>query len=152
TAAERRNLPISTSQLAMASVFLASGVVKERVPTRTRRKEAKPGFLSLRDEAGRDSLLLNGGTGAGRFCGPRVDGDVLVFSKKAPNQDANKAAVWIPGSDGDIILKNADCAEEFELAPGPGADAGTVMVIDDTGRLAPYTNQYDRTVAGVVWA
>jgi hypothetical protein len=109
----------------------------------------KPGSISLRDDQGDDSIVLNGGKGAARFGGPNVNGAVLVFSKKAPDQKAKNAAIWIQGDKGDIVLKNADCAEEFELAPGPAVEPGTVMVIDQEGLLKPSGLPYDRAVAGV---
>src|SRR5262249_41983395 len=47
-----------------------------------------------------------------------------------------------------IFLQNADCAEEFEIAAV--VEPGTVMVIDENGRLRPCDGAYDRRVAGVV--
>ena len=50
---------------------------------------------------------------------------------------------------GDILLKNADCAEEFDTADaavGPGA----VVVFDEDGRVMPCRTAYDGRVAGVV--
>lgn len=51
---------------------------------------------------------------------------------------------------GDIFLpaRAADCAEFFEVVDG--AEPGTVMVIDDDGRLTPCAGVYDRRVAGVI--
>ena len=48
----------------------------------------------------------------------------------------------------DIILSNADCAEEFDVADSAGP--GTVMVIDDDQALRPSAEPYDRRVAGVI--
>jgi hypothetical protein len=50
----------------------------------------------------------------------------------------------------DVILTGADCAEDFDLSHGVSADPGSVMVIDNTGSLAPCAQAYDRRVAGVV--
>jgi hypothetical protein len=52
--------------------------------------------------------------------------------------------------DDDIVLTNADCAEEFDVAETEIADPGTVMVLDDRGALRSSTRAYDRRVAGVV--
>jgi hypothetical protein len=38
---------------------------------------------------------------------------------------------------GDVILANADCAEDFEIATQDGIDPGTVMVLDEEGALVP---------------
>jgi hypothetical protein len=51
---------------------------------------------------------------------------------------------------GDIILQNADCAEDFDILSGVDAEPGTVMIIDASGALSPGDRAYDRRVAGVV--
>jgi hypothetical protein len=49
----------------------------------------------------------------------------------------------------DVVLTNADCAEEFD-AVGVEAEPGTVMVLDEQGRVEPSSSPYDRKVAGIV--
>lgn len=51
---------------------------------------------------------------------------------------------------GDIRLTNADCAEEFQIVPGSGAEPGSVMALDADGRLRPCAGAYDKRVAGVI--
>lgn len=51
---------------------------------------------------------------------------------------------------GDVLLVNADCAEDFDIAAGGTAEAGTVMVLDDAGKLTVSAQAYDRRVVGVV--
>jgi hypothetical protein len=51
---------------------------------------------------------------------------------------------------GDIVLQNADCAEEFDIASAEEAEPGTVMVLDESGHLRPSSEPYDKKVAGVV--
>lgn len=51
---------------------------------------------------------------------------------------------------GDIVFANADCAEEFEVVDFDAATPGTVMVLDDAGRLCRCTQAYDSKVAGIV--
>ena len=50
----------------------------------------------------------------------------------------------------DIVLSNADCAEEFDVSSPAGPESGTVMVIGDDQALHPSSEPYDRRVAGVV--
>ncbi|MGW6726010.1 hypothetical protein ACWF9G_08910 [Nocardia sp. NPDC055029] len=51
---------------------------------------------------------------------------------------------------GDIILQNADCAEDFQ-AEDPGAsEPGTIMVVGDDLKLRVSDAPYDTCVAGVV--
>lgn len=61
--------------------------------------------------------------------------------------------VWIGGELGvekDIILANADCAEDFDIANAALVEPGTVMVLGDDGALQPGQFAYDKRVAGVV--
>jgi hypothetical protein len=52
--------------------------------------------------------------------------------------------------DKDIYLTNADCAEEWDLAPGQRGLPGSVMVLDDAGRLEACASAYDHRVVGVL--
>ena len=58
--------------------------------------------------------------------------------------------VHIDGAKGDIVLANADCAEEFDIADSAMVEPGTVMVIDSDGRLQKSDGPYDKKVAGVI--
>jgi hypothetical protein len=51
---------------------------------------------------------------------------------------------------GDIILRDADCAEEFDVDDPLGLTPGTVVCIGRHARLRMSTEAYDRRVAGVV--
>ena len=50
----------------------------------------------------------------------------------------------------DIILANADCAEDFDIAGLEKVEPGTVMVIDSEGSLRECDRAYDKCVAGVI--
>ena len=50
----------------------------------------------------------------------------------------------------DLILKNADCAEDFDVASAPEIEPGTVMVLTDNGALEPSQNAYDKKVVGII--
>jgi hypothetical protein len=62
----------------------------------------------------------------------------------------NKAAIFLNGDTGDIILTNADCAEEFDVAEDIIAEPGMVMVLDGGSALRPCRSAYDKRVAGVL--
>jgi hypothetical protein len=51
---------------------------------------------------------------------------------------------------GDIMLANADCAEDFDIAEAECVEPGTVMVVGDEGVLYESRQAYDKCVAGVV--
>jgi hypothetical protein len=53
-------------------------------------------------------------------------------------------------TEGDIILKNADFAEEFDIEESAEVEPGTVMVLDQDGTLRPSESAYDKRVAGVI--
>jgi hypothetical protein len=50
----------------------------------------------------------------------------------------------------DIVLANADCAEDFDIAGLEKVEPGTVMVIDAEGALRESDRAYDKRVAGVI--
>lgn len=61
--------------------------------------------------------------------------------------------VYVTGSlttDGDVVLTNADCAEHFDAVDPQSLEPGTVVVLDDEGRLSASHHAYDKRVAGVV--
>lgn len=51
---------------------------------------------------------------------------------------------------GDIRLKNADFAEDFDITPAVEVDPGTVMVLSQEGWLEACCCAYDKKVAGVI--
>lgn len=50
----------------------------------------------------------------------------------------------------DIVLANADCAEDFDIAGLAKVEPGTVMVIESEGALRESDRAYDKRVAGVI--
>jgi hypothetical protein len=50
----------------------------------------------------------------------------------------------------DIVLQNADCAEDFDIADAETSEPGSLMVLDEQGRLRQSRQPYDRTVVGVL--
>jgi hypothetical protein len=51
---------------------------------------------------------------------------------------------------GDLTLAAADCAEQFDMQDATSAEPGTIVVIDDEGKLRESQCAYDKRVAGVV--
>lgn len=52
--------------------------------------------------------------------------------------------------DGDLVLRNGDCAEDFDISEGVLAKPGSVMRVDADGRLVEAASAYDPSVVGVV--
>jgi hypothetical protein len=96
------------------------------------------------------TLHLDGGNGNIWLGGNGVNGDLVVLPSGATGQDTAQASIHLDGAAGDIRLKNADCAEDFDVAAADRIEPGTVLVIDQEGALRPSTEAYDRKVAGVV--
>jgi hypothetical protein len=51
---------------------------------------------------------------------------------------------------GDIVLTNADCAEDFDISGPDPVEPGTVMVLGSEGSLSASQRAYDKRVAGVI--
>ncbi len=79
-----------------------------------------------------------------------------IFAKKVGGQGHAgffDGDVWIGGVLGvgkDIILANADCAEDFDIADADSIEPGTVMVLGEDESLHQSSQPYDKRVAGVV--
>jgi hypothetical protein len=76
-----------------------------------------------------------------------INGDDSAMAFAHP--ESGQYTIFIDGRQGDIVLHNADCAEDFDVPDG-GVEPGTVMVLDDDGAVTPSTQAYDTRVAGVV--
>lgn len=66
------------------------------------------------------------------------------------NAKLSVGSVLIDGNAGDVILQNADCAEDFEVFEAEHVDPGTVMALNNDGKLVQSKQQYDKRVAGVI--
>ena len=102
------------------------------------------GDLIVRDGAGREVFHVDSNFAALYVGASGNEGDVIV------RNDAGAETIRLDGGSGDIVLSNADCAEDFEVATSDDVEAGTVMVLSDHGGVAPCRSPYDRRVAGVV--
>jgi len=75
-------------------------------------------------------------------------GSILVDGNA--NQIHMGSSILIDGNAGDVILQNADCAEDFEISPAENVEPGTVMALNNDGKLVQGKQPYDKRVAGVV--
>jgi len=74
------------------------------------------------------------------------DGDLVIRDK------SGKDAIKLDGDTGDIILKNADFAEDFDILESiiGEIEPGSVMVLNNNGQLEACNKPYDKKVAGVI--
>ena len=96
------------------------------------------------------TIRLDGGLANVWIGGNGQDGDVVLFPSSGDNATLDQATIHLDGGNGDIILSNADCAEDFDVEDPAGSEPGTVMVMCNEARLRVSTEEYDRRVAGVV--
>jgi len=62
----------------------------------------------------------------------------------------DKITINLNGEKGDILLANADCAEEFDVHEDAIVEPGSVMILESDRRLRTCDRAYDKRVAGVV--
>ena len=108
------------------------------------------GDLVLRETDGRDRIRLDAGEAGVWLGGNGADGDIRLFAASGDNATIDQATIRLSGEDGDIILQNADCAEDFEIEDALSVEPGTVLVIGSGSRLQVCREAYDKRVAGVV--
>ncbi|HQR52090.1 MAG TPA: hypothetical protein PLZ79_02390 [Burkholderiales bacterium] len=127
------------------------------------------GSIVVRNGAGTDTINVDGRQANVWIGGGGFDGDLVIHpSGVANNAPADMSSIHmsgdgsfisiraggqetirIDGKKGDIILHNADGAEEFQVDDAD-APPGTVLVIRDESRLRISDRAYDRRVAGVI--
>jgi hypothetical protein len=133
------------------------------------------GQLSLRNKEGDDSIILDGSNGDMTLYDAK-GGRGFALRSREPSLGGNTTGMWIganpgegqkagylcirnndgndsieiDGRSGDIILNNADCAEDFDILNSTEIDPGTVMVIEQEGKLKECDLPYDKRVAGVI--
>lgn len=110
------------------------------------------GDLVLRDGTGADRIRLNAQNGNMHLGGNGADGDILVYPASGDNATTSQATIHINGDSGDIILQNADFAEDFTVSGAIDSSAipGLVMVLREDGSVEPCGEAYDPRAVGVV--
>ena len=93
----------------------------------------KSGCVIVRNNTGSDSIVVNGGTHS-------------IYLRNNTGSDS----IVVNGISGDIFLNNADCAEDFDISNSAKIEPGTVMVIEQEGKLKECDLPYDKRVGGVI--
>jgi len=108
------------------------------------------GDIVLRSDNGEDRIRLDAGQANMWLGGNGADGDIALFPSSGDNTTLSQATIHLNGQAGDIILQNADCAEDFDVVDGQSMDPGTVVVVGEDGRLRISSGEYDKRVVGVI--
>jgi len=109
------------------------------------------GSISLYDGDANEVLRLDpaaaadDGKTSALFLGAATTPGKLVMRDRA-----GKDSIIMDGAQGDIFLNNADCAEDFDVSEPGEMKPGTVMVIEEEGKLHQSMEAYDKKVAGVI--
>jgi len=102
------------------------------------------GDISVRDASDREVLQFDAQYAVLRVGATGNEGDIIV------RDDDGDEVIHLNGGTGDIILRNADAAEQFDLAEAAQIMPGTLMVLNHEGKLEPSSTAYDKKVVGIV--
>ncbi|MBN1350870.1 hypothetical protein JXJ21_15735 [candidate division KSB1 bacterium] len=100
--------------------------------------------LRLKTKDGNEVISLDGIYGNISIGGNGQDGDILLKNSNGSN------TIHLDGQAGDIILENADCAEDFDISENEQIEPGSVVVLNQEGKLEQNFEAYDKKVAGVI--
>jgi len=106
--------------------------------------EGLAGGIFIIDNNGKQVFKLNGVTAGLVVGGAGNAGAIVVLDSQG------EVRIRLDGNTGDIALLGADCAEEFQIAPGVVVEPGMVMVIHNDNMLCVSQRAYDRKVAGII--
>jgi hypothetical protein len=109
------------------------------------------GRITIRDEAGEIVAELHARSGDLKIGGHGKDGDITLFPAQATNIGSPaESTIHLDGEAGDIKLKNADIAEEFDVVDAQATEPGDLLIVCDDMMLERSCRPYDTRVAGVV--
>ena len=103
------------------------------------------GDIIIKNTLGNDTVVLGGG-GDITLGGVGANGDITIKNSN------DIETIKIKGSSGDIEFLNADFAEDFDIAGEiiNNVEPGTVMSLNEEGKLIPCNKNYDSHVVGVI--
>ena len=114
---------------------------------------AGAGKIFLRDNNGKFSIILDG-SGQKIILQDVSENETILLGGDSRNiilrDGSGSDSITLDGDKGDIVLGNADCAEDFDISDPLDIEPGTVVVLDEKGKLQANSKPYDKKVAGVI--
>ena len=110
----------------------------------------RPGTIRLLNGSLAETVTIDAFYSNLRMGGNGTDGDILLYASNGDRNNNGAATIHLDGEAGDILLRNGDCAEDFEVESPNTVQAGSVLRIADNGRLHVADQPYDRRVAGII--
>ncbi len=104
----------------------------------------RSGEIVLYSGPRQESIRMSGETGNIHLGGSGHDGDLFL-----QNRD-DETTIHLDGERGVVQIPNADCAEDFPVAPDTALEAGDVVVFDPAAAIRRSEQAYDKRVAGVI--
>ena len=108
------------------------------------------GDIVMRSGTGEDRIRLDAGQANLWLGGNDADGDIVLFASTGDNATLSQATIHLNGQAGDIILQNADCAEDFDVAEDEVIEPGTVVALGEDSRLRVSSGEYNKRVVGII--
>jgi|SRR6185503_8396611 len=108
------------------------------------------GDIVMRSGTGQDRIRLDAGGANIWLGGNDADGDIVLFASNGDNTTLSQATIHLNGQAGDIILQNADCAEDFDVAEDETIEPGTVVALGEDSRLRVSSGEYNKRVVGII--
>ncbi len=110
------------------------------------------GDLVLKSADGDNRIRIDAGRANMWIGGNGEDGDIVLFASTGDNRTLSQATIHLNGDAGDIVLQNADCAEDFTVSKDETAtlEPGTVVKLGECGGLRISQDVYDQTVVGII--
>jgi hypothetical protein len=103
------------------------------------------GELTLKTSTDQTTVSLDGNTGGVALGGRGQGGDLRLSNK------SGQTTLSMSGDAGDIsFLSAANCAVDFDVVDATVVEPGSVMVMEEDGRLRQSSQPYDKRAVGVV--
>ena len=125
-------------------------IVYDATKTDTIRLTGRTGTISVGAAGNNGKIIVRNRDGTERIHLDGQHGEIGLIRADGYQTMVLSASTGNIVSIGDVALRGADCAEEFDVEGSEKTEPGTVLVVGDDGNLRPCREPYDKKVVGVV--